>query len=114
MATLENIKLSMSSNYFSQAASQLPLGMFSNATANIFPNDFKYSQEDYDHSLPRINEDLETPQAWDFASNNFSDDHIDKTHNYTIKSIRETMKNRNNSLYSKSQLATSQDYPTSW
>lgn len=81
MPTIEHAKMSMTSNYFSNSAAQLPLGMFSNGRINgVSDAELQFSNADIANSLPRDNAQLETKYAWDFGEYNMS---ISKKDRYT-------------------------------
>lgn len=116
--TLHNANMVMRTNYFSSAANQLPLSMFSrkdllehgldvgggqttilNFNGGSEDNNLKYTANDIYNALPRMNDTLETPYYWDFTSKNMSTAAIDDNNDYTNIYLKKEIQDSNGFEY---------------
>jgi len=98
MSTIHNVDILTASNYFSGAAAQLPLQMFSEheldnvavGKSGLISSDglpSNYTNIEIYNSLPRLNDELETVEKWDFTDKNMSTSSIDEYQDYNSEQI---------------------------
>ena len=97
--TIENVRVSTQSAFFTRGAGQLPMSMTSPAFGGggiIDDPNLTLSSNDYYNMMNRDKSELEKIEAWNFADNNFSISDIDQ---YTKSNENSFIEDRRNTIF---------------